>query len=215
MAELINREYALVSADTLEVHPENARRGDLTILRESIRANGFYGVCVVQKSTNYILAGNHRFLAAVEEGITEIPTVYVDVDDDEARRLLLIDNRTTDLATYDDSKLKELLEIVKATERGLIGSGYDDTDYGDLLFQIDTVTPGYGTLRTNDSMVSVSERANDYYENAISTIVLPFPTEVADSLHDMLDALRADKGYESNAAIVQELIEKAYEDLNG
>jgi hypothetical protein len=159
-----------------------------------------------------ILVGNHRYRAAIEEGLTELPVIWVDVDDAEARRLLLVDNRTTDLASYDDARLKVLLDLVKESDTGLSGTGYDDIDYGDLAFQVDTFTPGYGTL--NPTTASDAEGVDTFIENAIRTIVLPYSADVADTLYEMLDDLRRATGYESNAAIVQELIERAHADID-
>jgi hypothetical protein len=136
------QDYEMVPVDRLLTHPDNARRGDLDTIRESIRANGFYGACVVQRSTGRILVGNHRYLAAVEEGLTEVPVVWVDKSDEEARRLLLVDNRSTDLAVYDDEALVALL-VAHADDGGLIGTGFSDHDLDEILAAInEPLDPG-------------------------------------------------------------------------
>lgn len=110
----------------LRPHPRNPRRGDLDVLRESIRTNGFYGVVVAQTSTHYVLAGNHRVEAARLEGYTNIPVMWIDCDDKTAARILLVDNRANDKAYYDDS---ELLSLLHEFDMGdLLGTGW--TDYG-------------------------------------------------------------------------------------
>jgi ParB-like chromosome segregation protein Spo0J len=110
-----------VPASSIKPHPRNARVGDVSAIRESIRENGFFGACIVQESTRYILAGNHRYLAAVAEGATMIPCVFVDVEEDAAQRILLADNRTADLADYDHNALAEVLQEVSANG-GLSGT---------------------------------------------------------------------------------------------
>ena len=72
-----NQEYEIVSVNDISPHPNNARKGNINAIRESIKSNGFYGVCVVQRSSSHILIGNHRYLAAVEEGLTEVPVIWV------------------------------------------------------------------------------------------------------------------------------------------
>ena len=67
--------------------------------------------------------------------MTEVPVYWVDVDDATARRILLADNRTNDLATYDDAVLAELLTAL-AEDDDLLGSGYDGDDLDDLLADI-------------------------------------------------------------------------------
>jgi ParB-like chromosome segregation protein Spo0J len=59
-AKIINQEYELVPTGRLRPHPRNVNRGDLAVIAESIAQNGFYGAVVAQRSTGYILAGNHR-----------------------------------------------------------------------------------------------------------------------------------------------------------
>ena len=65
-AGAISQEYAMVPVDSLETHPRNVNQGDIGAIYESIGANGFYGAIVAQKSTGRILAGNHRYQAAVK-----------------------------------------------------------------------------------------------------------------------------------------------------
>lgn len=127
----------MVSVDRLEIHPDNPRQGDIGAIASSISENGFYGTLVAQKSTRRILAGNHRLQAAIASGIQEVPVYWVDVNDVEARRILLADNRTADLATYDDNILADLLKDMAVMDGGLLGTGYDGDDLDDLLADLD------------------------------------------------------------------------------
>jgi DNA modification methylase len=132
MTSVVEQRYELVPLDRLAPHPENPRQGDLEALADSIAANDFYGALVVQRSTGHILAGNHRYLAAKDQGLRELPVIFVDVDDDRARRILLVDNRSADLATNDPDRLAELLGDLAVTDAGLIGTGYSVDDLADL-----------------------------------------------------------------------------------
>ena len=129
---VINTSYELVSIDKLSPHPLNPRLGKVDAVLQSIKANGFYGALVVQRSTGFILAGNHRFKAALQEGLQELPVIWVEVDDAKARKILIADNRTSDLGTYDNDLLAELLGDLAATEQ-LTGTGYDQIDLDVLL----------------------------------------------------------------------------------
>lgn len=117
---------------SLKAHPKNVRQGDVGAISESLRVHGQYKPIVVQRSTKHILAGNHTWKAARTLGWTHIDVVWADVDNDEAVRILLADNRTTDLATYDDHALLELLAEVARTDQALLGTGFDGDDL-DLL----------------------------------------------------------------------------------
>jgi len=128
-------DIATVPIDDLIRHPDNPRQGDVGAISASIEVNGWYGTVVAQSSTGRVLAGNHRIEAARHLGMTEVPVYWVDVDDATARRIMLADNRTNDLATYDDAVLAELLTAV-AEDDDLLGSGYDGDDLDDLLAAI-------------------------------------------------------------------------------
>lgn len=58
--------------------------------------------------------------------------MWVDVDDDRALRILLADNRTNDLASYDDTVLASLLSDLANTS-DLTGTGYDGDDLDQLI----------------------------------------------------------------------------------
>jgi hypothetical protein len=124
---IINKETRIVNPKILNEHPSNPRVGDVESVKASILNNGFFGTIVVQESTNYVLAGNHRLKAAIELELDAIPVTFVDVDNERALRILLADNRTSDLGTYDDESLVELLEHLASTDEGLDGTGYDDS----------------------------------------------------------------------------------------
>lgn len=142
---IVNSKYeAAVDVDRLVEHPDNPRRGDLAAVVESIRANGFYGSLVVQKSTGRVLAGNHRLRAAREVGLEKVPVTWVDIDDDTARRILAADNRTSDLAAYDTGALVALLTSVQATGGDLDGTGYSDDALSLLLAEVAVRDGGSG-----------------------------------------------------------------------
>lgn len=128
----INHTISVEPVDSLQVHPQNPRTANLAIIKQSIKVNGFYGTIIAQKSTRLVLAGNHRLIAARELGAKTLPVVWVDVDDKEARRILLADNRTSDLAAYDDKILTELLEAVHEDYDTLLGTGYSLAELSDL-----------------------------------------------------------------------------------
>lgn len=121
-----------VPIDELVPHPDNARKGDTEKIMASIRANGFFGALVVQSGTNRILAGNHRWQAARRMGMETVPVLFVDCDDKQARKILLADNRSSDLATYDPDELGNLLKKVMA-EGDLGGTGFDAMDLQRLI----------------------------------------------------------------------------------
>src|SRR3990167_7368612 len=126
--QVVNNGFESVALSKLRTHPRNPRRGNLEKLGESIAENGFYGAVVAQKTTGYILAGNHRFLAAQAAGADEIPVIWVDVDNDRALRILLADNKTSDKATYHDEALAALLAELNQTDQQLVGTSFESEE---------------------------------------------------------------------------------------
>jgi hypothetical protein len=123
-------EYVEVS--TLTTHPRNARDGDIGAIITSIQQNGWFGTIVAQKSTRYILAGNHRFMAARQLGMTHVPVFWVDCDDERALAILIADNRTSDIGRWDEQSLIDILSDLQQSDL-LLGTGYDDDDLAKLL----------------------------------------------------------------------------------
>ena len=128
----INDGYEVLPLDAVKPHPRNPRRGDLDAIKASVDVNGFYGAVVANKRTGYILAGNHRWMAAKALELPEIPVVWVDVGDAEEKRILAADNRTAELGGYDDAVLASLLQGLQ-DDGGLLGTGYEDDDLAKLI----------------------------------------------------------------------------------
>jgi DNA modification methylase len=130
----------------LKPHPQNVRQGDIGAISLSLEQHGQYRPIVVQQSTGFILAGNHTYKAAKALKWKDIAATYVDVDDEQALRILLIDNRANDLASYDDSALVDMLKALMDTELKLDGTGFDPSDLDQLLkdLEMDTELPSVG-----------------------------------------------------------------------
>lgn len=113
----------------LKQYPGNPRVGNMKVIRESFEENDMFEVIIVQKSTGYVLSGNHRLKVAIELGMTEIPVGIVDVTDARARKMVLAPNRANDLATYDSNAMSQLLELIDNP----IGTGFNKDDYDALM----------------------------------------------------------------------------------
>ncbi len=122
-------EYTTVDINSIEAHPKNVRQGDIGAISESLKTHGQYRPIVVDKRTNRILAGNHTWKAAKALGWQQINAGFIETkDDDEALRILLADNRSTDLSSYNNDGLENLLKELASTDIGLVGSLFDGDD---------------------------------------------------------------------------------------
>jgi len=128
----------MVDPATLIPHPGNPRVHQDQVLRDSVRRFGQYRAVVVNKRTGRLVAGHGTVAAfAAERPGEPIQVSYVDVDEETADRILLIDNRASDLADNDNRLLAELL----ASLPDLDHTGYTDEDRETLLRIIDATTP--------------------------------------------------------------------------
>lgn len=132
-----------VTLSDLSTYINNPRRGDVKAIAASMKANGVYKPLVVNKGTHTgrpyeVLAGNHS-LKAMRHLAEEHPEddrwqradVYVvDVDEDRAAKIVLADNRTSDLGGYDNDELVGLLQSVSDD---LAGTGYNEDSLTELL----------------------------------------------------------------------------------
>ena len=117
-------QVASVPLSSLEAYPTNPRRGDIEAIAQSLKAHGQYRPIVVQYGSNFILAGNHTYKAAKKLGWKKIKITYVDVDEESARKIVLADNRLTDLAGYNEPLLKSLLNALPELE----GTGFTQSE---------------------------------------------------------------------------------------
>jgi len=122
-----------VPLEQLRHYPRNPRRGDVDAIKRSLERNGQYRPIVVNRRTGEVLAGNHTVKAARDLGWQSVAATYVDVDDEQAARIALADNRTADLAVYDDAELVALLQSLD----DLDGTAWRDDELTALLEQLD------------------------------------------------------------------------------
>ena len=139
-------EVADIPVGDLRLYHRNPRVGNVERIKQSLTVNGQYKPVVVCVGTrtgrpNEVLAGNHTVKAARDLGWATIAAVTVDVDDDQAIRIVAADNRTSDLGEYDDRLLLELL----ADLPDLDGTGYDPGDLEALEAALaDELPPAHG-----------------------------------------------------------------------
>lgn len=128
--------YESVPCDTLVPYADNPRQGDVAVIVESLQEHGQFKPIVVNIGTktgepNSILAGNHTWIAAYRElGWSHIDVAWVDADAKEAAKIVLIDNRANDLATYKSDQLAKVIDFVKDAPKG---TGYTSEDMTAIL----------------------------------------------------------------------------------
>ncbi|WP_327073269.1 ParB N-terminal domain-containing protein [Kitasatospora purpeofusca] len=149
--------FAVPTGDLNRYH-QNPRRGDVNAVAESLRVNGQFKPIVVNRGTltgrpSEILAGNHTWDAAKQRGWDQIAVTWVDVDDDAAARIVIVDNRTSDQAGYDTELLADILSALP----DLDGTGYDQAALDDLLDSVELPTQLAAELTERDGDKTATE----------------------------------------------------------
>ncbi|MFI6326595.1 ParB N-terminal domain-containing protein [Nonomuraea sp. NPDC050556] len=122
-----------VDVAELTNHPGNYRRGNIDVIAESLRVNGQYRPLVVQKSTGHIVAGNHTYRAALRLGWPVVAATLLDLEEEDALRILAVDNASSDQAENDEAELAQLLSRIAEEQGSLQGTGWTDEGLADLL----------------------------------------------------------------------------------
>lgn len=126
-----------VPIDGLVLDPVNARKHDrrnLDAIKGSLARWGQRDVIKVQRGTNIVRAGNGRLLVARELGWKYVAAIYLDDDDLNSTAYAIADNRTAELATWDDAVLNPLLaEIVGMDHDLAIDTGFNEEELRNML----------------------------------------------------------------------------------
>lgn len=123
-----------VSIESLTPDPANARSHDdrnIDAIKKSLKRFGQRSPIVVQKSGMVVRAGNGRLEAAKQLGWKSIAAVVVDDDNLDAISFAIADNRTAELASWDNSTLTTLLNSLP--KESLIDTGFSQSDLDNLL----------------------------------------------------------------------------------
>lgn len=130
-----------VAISKLRFYPGNARRGDIDLIANSLNKLGQYRPIIVNRGTqcpdlaDTILAGNHTTMAAQRLGWDTIDVHWVDVDEDTAKRIVLVDNKANDTATYDIEALVDLITDLP----DLDATGFNRDEVDAMLEALDEV----------------------------------------------------------------------------
>jgi hypothetical protein len=140
-----------VPLEAIQQHPDNAHLGDVDAIAASIAKNGQYTPILVQSSSGHIIKGNHTYQAMMQLGLADAWVVYLDVDDERAKRIMVADNRTSALGREDEGLLLALLDELKDSDEGLEGLGYTPDDY--LTMEAEAYLPlDLGAAKIEDVM---------------------------------------------------------------
>ena len=143
-----------VNLSELKPDPNNARKHssqNILAIKQSLQENPQYRPFVVQKGTNKICVGNGMYAAMEEIGIKEGWVEYRDLDEKQFARLSVTDNRTAELAEWDEDILQQII-----------------SNYGD-----DITIPGFGddvSFNLDDDKEITEDEVPEITEEVVSVL---------------------------------------------
>lgn len=129
-------EMQLVPLSKLVPYVNNARTHSaeqVAKLRSSLREFGFINPVIIDRDFG-IIAGHGRVLAAKEEGIHEVPCVFVDyLTEAQKKAYILADNRMAMDAGWDEELLRIEIESLQGADFDVSMTGFTDDEIADLF----------------------------------------------------------------------------------
>jgi hypothetical protein len=176
----------------LKVDPNNARRhsqANLDAIRRSLQQFGQRRVAVI-RSNGTIVAGNGMYEAALEEGLQTLwcHVVPDEWTDEQAQAFAIADNRTAELADWDEQQLIDSLSAFTSDEL-LAAAGYTEDDYNDLMRNYTGKVRG--ETDPNNEWVAMPDYEQPNAQAVYKTIVHFMTMEDADAFFEMVGRPRS------------------------
>ena len=121
--------------DEIIPYEKNPRLNDEAVepVAESIKEFGFK-IPIVLSSDGVIVAGHTRIKAAKKLGMEEVPCIIADdLTEEQVKAFRLADNKSAEIAQWDDELLQGELSEILDIDMSLFGFGGGETDFADEL----------------------------------------------------------------------------------
>ena len=127
-----------ISISKITPYDRNPRDNDKAVeaVANSIEEFGFQQPIVVDKDM-VIIVGHTRYKAAQELGLKTVPVVIAsNLNEEQVKAYRLADNRTNELATWNEAMLIDEIEQIEDIDMTLFGFGDIDIDGGESLDEV-------------------------------------------------------------------------------
>ncbi len=115
----------------------NPRKNDHAVATVAglIERYGFASPIVARRSDLRVIAGHTRLKAAIKLGLEEVPVRLLELTDEECAALAIADNKSSELADWDDEQLSAILKDLgdSMEDCDLLDLGFEDTELAELL----------------------------------------------------------------------------------
>lgn len=163
---MVKEQIVYKNINELKHNPNNPRRNDgaVNTIALSIQKYGFRNPLIID-ADNVVYCGNTRLKAAKQLGIKEVPCIVADdLTEQQIREYALLDNKTNEIAEWDEDLLQEELDVLDLGEFELDWGVEDFVTENEKIKQ-----PKYELTITFDSeldLINLKENIQDYkYKN--------------------------------------------------
>ncbi|HUT21644.1 MAG TPA: DNA methyltransferase [Anaerolineae bacterium] len=120
----------------MDDNPRQMSEGEMQKLMRSIKEFGFVEPLVVRRADKAVIGGHQRLAAAIALGLRNVPVVYVEVSEEQAKALNLALNKIQ--GEWDLPKLGELLEELRdLPDLDETLSGFDKQEMDQILADLE------------------------------------------------------------------------------
>ena len=125
-----------VDINTLTPWGDNPRKNDgaaVDAVADSIKRFGFASPIIARKEDGQVIAGHTRLKAAQKLGIDLVPVRYLDLDPADAKLLAIADNKTGEVADWDEELLGKVLRELDELDLDLGDTAFDAGELDSLM----------------------------------------------------------------------------------
>ena len=195
--------YETATIASLMLDPANVRTHDsknLEAIKASLARFGQQKPIVVN-SKGIIVAGNGTMMAAKMLNWSSVEIVRTDLEGAEAIAYAIADNRTAELAGWDEAALAQQLAALQIDDEELANiAGFTDAEIEAMMM--------VGTkIENSENGKSVVESSEKYAESVIKQIVLVFDAKEYRNVIESFESYAEKNGLSDNTSVVIHLLE--------
>ncbi len=124
-----------VGVEELRRWEENPRKNKAAIshVAESIERFGFASPIIARAEDKMIIAGHTRYEAALQLGLESVPVRFMNLSLADSKLLALADNKTAEIATWDEEELEKVLQSLVDEGHNVEGLGWNEEELQELI----------------------------------------------------------------------------------
>ena len=117
-------------------NPRHHSERNIQDIQRSIKKFGFTNPILVRQEDNMVVAGHGRLESAQQLGLEEVPVIYLDFSENDAKLYAITDNRTAETSEWDLVALDELVQSLELGEDELPDTGFYADELEEILEEV-------------------------------------------------------------------------------